>query len=241
MATSERSYRDRENKASTLLDAIDNFEPEFEPADPILTVTAFGALVAQAGVINTAVETLSTNYTTNAQARADAVLLIRKTVTQALAYLRSNSAWSTNCKSAKMAADKLRGIRTRPPKPPEPPEEGTPPAVVEKKRNTGEMAFVEIASHLEKFKTACTGAAGYAPPAEEISLPTLNGLLSLLRGFNSQLNDVGTELTQKQQQRLILFYGPKGVKERFTSIKLAVTGQYGQNSANHAVAKGIKW
>ena len=241
MADSERSFRDREGKARDLGNAIEGFTPAFAPADADLSVVSFTALVAQAETINNSVETLSGQYTTNADARAEAIKAIKAAVTQALSYLTSNKAWKSNCKAAKMAADKLRGIRPPKPKPPAPPAGGAPTPAETKKRNQGEQAFVELAAHFGKFIAACTGCAGYAPPAAEITLPALNGLMSPLRSANEFLSELDAQLTTAQQQRVILYYGEDGLAERFKLVKLAVKGQYGPASANCATVKGMKW
>ena len=130
-----------------------------------------------------------------------------------------------------------------PPKPnvPVPPPEGGVSPAEEKSRNKGEQAYVELAAHFGKFIAACSGAAGYAPPATVISLGTLNALLSQLRSLNEGLSSQGALLTKAQMQRQILYYGENGLEEKFQSAKAAVKGQYGQASANYAVVKGMKW
>ncbi len=241
MADSERSFRDREGKSQDLGNALEGFTPAYAPADADLSIASFTALVGQAASLNDTVETLSGQYTTNADARATAILAIRAAVTQALSYLKSNKAWKSNCKAAKMAADKLRGVHPPKPKPPAPPVGGAPTPAETKKRNQGQQAFVELAAHLGQFIGVCAGCAGYAPPAPEITLPSLNGLISQLRSANEFLSTLEAQLTTAQQQRVILYYGGNGLAERFQLIKAAVKGQYGQASANYGTVKGMKW
>ncbi len=241
MATSERSFRDREGKALTLKNAIANFAPPFAPADPDLSVVNFTALVAQATTINDSVEGFSGTYTEDADTRVSLIKTMKTAVTQGLAYLQSNKAWKASFKAAKMAADKFRGISPPQPKAPPPPPPGGPTPAEEKKRNKGDQAFVELAAHFGKFIAACTGAAGYAPPAAEISLGTLNGLLSSLKGFNGSLSTLAVQLSKAQQQRQLLYYKEDGLADRFQAVKAAVKGQYGVAGANYGVVKGLKW
>lgn len=238
---SERSFRDREGKARDLSNAMAGFAPAFVPADADLAPAAFATLVGQAESKNNEVEGYAGTYTEDADTRMTLIKTIKTAVTQGLSYLESNKAWKSSFKAAKMAADKLRGVRPPKPKAPPPPPEGGPTPAEEKKRNKGEQAFTELAGHFGKFIAACTGAAGYAPPATEISLGTLNGALSQLKGLNGSLSTLSTQLSKAQQQRQILYYNEDGLADRFMAVKAAVKGQYGVASANYGVVKGMKW
>lgn len=241
MANSERSFRDRENKARDLCNAITGFTPAFAPPNAAINVANFTLLVAQAKTVNDTVDGISGTYTTDAQTRTDLIKTVRKRVTQALSYIKSNTAWKSSCKAAKMAADKLRGIHPPGPKLPPPPPEGGASPEEEKRRNKGEMAYLELEGHFRKFVGVCEDAPGYAPTAAEITLGTLNGLLSQLSGLNQSLSVQGTQLTKAQQERLILYYQENGLEEKFQLVKAAVKGQYGQAGANYAAVKGMKW
>ena len=152
MPISEQSYRDRQGKAQSLRDATSMFSPAFAPADTSLNAGNFqaflnGSVPGQLSVetANTAVETLETNYTTNATTRVALVKSVRAAVTQAVAYVKSNTAWKSEFKSVKRIGDQLRGVR--PPAKvvvPPPPAPGDPPADPAKPRNKGEQAYTEL-------------------------------------------------------------------------------------------------
>ena len=154
------------------------------------------------------------------------------------ARLKSNVAWKTQDASARKVLAKLRGVR---PKKPKPPVGGEPPAEV-KKRNSGEQAYAEVALLWEKFIGVATAAPGYAtgvPPA--IDPGTLSGLLSSIKGINSFLCNLAGQITPKQAQRLVLYFEPGGLQEKFLAIKEAVKSQYGTGSSEYIAVRGIKW
>ena len=223
-------------------DATAGFTPTFAPADTSLTATNFNTFIATVGAANTSVETLAVNYTTSATTRVALVKAIRSAVTQALGYVKSNKAWVNQFKAAKMAADKLRGVR--PPsntEPPPPPAPGAPATEPEKSRRKGEQAYVELTAHLGAFITAITSCAGYAPPATEISLSTFNGLLSQFNGLNGFISQLSTQITSARENRRRLYFEGDCLKTKFQAVKDAVKGQYGQKSSEYGTVKGMKW
>lgn len=242
MAESEASFRDRQGKAQSLHDATEGFTPTFAPADTSLSVANFSTFIGTINAANTSVETLAVNYTTSATTRVALVKAIRSAVTQALGFVKSNKAWVNQFKAAKMAADKLRGVRppsnTEPP-PPLPP--GTPAPEPEKSRNKGEQAYVELTAHLGSFITAITACAGYAPTATDISLSTFNGLLSQFNGLNGFISQLGSQLTTTREKRRRLYFEGDCLHKKFNAIKDSVKGQYGQKSSQYGTVKGIKW
>ena len=224
-----------------MCNSITEFTPAYVAADADVGVVKFTELVEQVRNINNLVDGISGVYTTDAATRATLIKKIKGRVTQALSYLKSNKAWKSNYKAAKMAADKLRG--TRPPKSklPPAPAPGEASAAQQKKRNQGEQAYVELAGHYKKFVAACTGAPGYAPPSLDISVGKLNELLSMLISLNGGLSAQESQLTKAQQDRQILFYDENGLAERFQLVKAAVKGQYGQSSAHYASVRKLTW
>jgi hypothetical protein len=242
MAESEASFRDRQGKAQSLRDATAGFTPAFAPADTSLTATNFNTFIGTVGTANTSVETLAVNYTTSATTRVALVKAIRSAVTQALGFVKSNKAWINQFKAAKMAADKLRGVRpssnTEPPPTPQP---GAPAPEPEKSRNKGEQAYVELTAHLGAFITAITACAGYAPTSADISISTFNGLLSQFNGLNGFISQLSSQLTTARENRRRLYFEGDCLQTKFQAVKDAVKGQYGQNGSQYGTVKGIKW
>ena len=139
---------------------------------------------------------------------------------------------------AKMAADKLRGLR--PPRTPTPPPPD-PPGPADGTRNRGEQAYVELAAHLGAFIAVVATCPGYAPATVPIKLATLTASHTAFTTLNGTLCASATGLSTAREARRLLYDRPGCLAEQFKLIKAAVKGQYGPNSAPWAVVEGIKW
>lgn len=241
MANSEKSFRDRQAKAQLLQDTVENFTPVFAPADTSLNATNFQLTINGVDAGNSNVETLASNYTTAATQRLVLVKTVKERVTQALSYIKSNKAWDAQCKTAKMAADKLRNIS--PPKETAPPpgDGGATPPAEENKRSTGQQAYAELAAHFESFINAAMSCAGYAPPSVAITASELGGLLSQFKGLNSFTSGLSGQIKTARELRYRLYFSSEALADKFQSAKDAVKGQYGQSSAQFAAVKSLKW
>jgi hypothetical protein len=242
IAISETSFRDRQGKAQLLQDTVEGFSPVYAPTDTSINAANFQTTIDGADAANSNVETLAGNYTTSATQRVALVKMLGALITQALSYIKSNSNWSAHFKAAKMAADKFRGIR--PPKdttPAQDPGDGTTPPTAEKKRNQGQRAYAELVAHYQSFVNAATSCSGYAPPSTDISLMKLNEHLSTFKGLNQFITTLDGQLTTARTLRFRLYFAEAGLQKKFQSVKDAVKGQYGQNSAQFAAIKSIKW
>ena len=234
----EKSFSDRHDRGETLRDMCAGFTPAFAPADTSLTAPNFSIFLGTLGALNTEINMLEGNYTTYAGTREATVKTLKAAATRVVARLKSNSVWSSEEKSARKVLLKLRGVR---PKKPKPPAEGEPPAE-EKKRNSGEQAYGEVALLFEKFIGVATAAAGYATGVPvDISAGALNGLLSSLKGSNSFLCNLGAQISPKQKKRQKLYFEKGGFAEKFQAIKEAVKSQYGTQSEQYLAARAVKW
>ena len=234
----ETSFVDRHFRGESLRDHCVNFTPAYAPADTSLTVANFGTFLGQVGALNTEIGTLTGNYSTQAAARVTLVKTIKSTATRVAARLKSNAAWKSEEKSARLVLNKLRGVR---PQKPKTPAEGEPPTEV-KKRNSGEQAYAEVAALFEKFIGIATGAAGYATGAPVAIAPgALNGLLSSIKGANAFLCGLDAQIGPKQKKRQALYFDPGGFKEKFHGVKESVKSQYGTQSPEYSAVKGVKW
>jgi hypothetical protein len=242
MAISETSFRDRQGKAQLMQDTVEGFAPAYAPTDTSINAANFQIAINGVDAANSNVETLAGNYTTSAMQRVALVKTLGSAITQALSYIKSNKSWVAQFKTAKMAADKFRGVR--PPKDTAPvpdPGDGTTPPSAEKKRNLGQRAYTELVAHLQAFVNAATSCGGYAPPSTDISLMKFSEHLSVFKGLNQFITTLDGQLTTARALRFRLYFAEAGLQEKFQSVKDAVKGQYGQNSAQFASVKSIKW
>ena len=242
MANSETSFRDRQAKSTLLKDTVQIFTPAFAPADSSISIVNFNLTIAGVDAANSNVELLASNYTTAATQRIALTKTVGAAITQALSYVKSNKAWDAQCKTAKMAADKFRGVRPPSQTAPAPDPGGNPPPPAEeKKRNQGQRAYAELAAHLESFLNAIMSCGGYTAPSTDITISAFSGHLSAFKGLNQFISALDGQLTTARALRYQLYFSEAGLQSKFQSIKDAVKGQYGQKSAQCEAVKTIKW
>lgn len=243
MAKSEKSFIDRQARSRFLIDVCEGFEPVFTPGDESLTVGNFSGFLDGVGSANEGVADMEVDYTNSATERVALVKKIREAATQAVSYVKSNKAWAPKLKAAKMAADRLRNMRT--PSKPAPLPSGTPggePPAVSEKRAKGGQAYVELQAHLAALGTALAACPGYAPPSPDIALGTFDELLEQFDGLNESIGQLASQLTTARVARRNLYYdGEECLERKFQAIKNGVKGQYGQKSKEYRAVKGIKW
>jgi len=240
MATSEKSFRDRQARATSLKNACSSFHVAFAPVDASLSVANFTTFLATVTEKNDEVAALVTSCTTASQSRQALHAELRGLLTQALGYLESNKAWKAQSAAARKIVEKFRG--TRPPTAKSAtPAAGETPEVI-KKRNQGNQAYVELASHLEQFIGVCAAVPGYAPPATTITVSALTTLLDAFKALNSTLSTAEQQLSVAQKSRYDLYHeGDDCLQRKFQGIKKSVKGQYGMKSPEYATVKIIKW
>ena len=240
MADSDKSFRDREGRATSLKDACATFTPAFAPADTSLNVANFTTFIGQVAAKNSFVEGKVTSHSTAAGDRVALVKSVRDVLTQALGYLESNKLWKSQAATARAIVQKFRG--TKPPAAPlPPPVPGETPAD-QKKRSQGQQAYVELAAHLEKFIGVCTATPGFAPPATEITASALSGQLSSFKSLNGGISALEQQISTARKERFDLYYeGDSCLQKKFQDIKKAVKGQYGLKSSEYDSANAIVW
>lgn len=232
------SFRDRQTRAELLRDTVAGFVPPYNPPDTTLQISTFTAFLISVDAANDLVDTQEASYSTQSTTRVNLVKTIKARGTQILARMKSNSAWVSEYHSAKMAADKLRGVSTRKAK--TPPEEPTPEQV--QKAKATEQAFGEVAASFDKLIAVATGAAGYATGVPvEIASAALTTLSTQFKNLNTALSVLDGTLTTSRKKRNLLYFAPKGLQEKFQAVKDSVKQQYTQSSAEYLAVKGIKW
>ena len=243
MADSNRSYTERQQRASVLATTITDMTPAFSPMDPALSIANFGTFVAQVGSANEAVDNATTDFDTAVNTRMAQAKAAQKLTTQIVASIKSNSAWKANFPRIKELADKVRGSKpqTKTPPPP-PPVPGQPLPPEPKKRDRGDGSYAEIASNFKALSNAVGKLAGYAPQDQALSTDALNTLGGQLVTNNDAVAEADSTLDAAQRKRFALFTDEDtGLATKFQAVKNAVKGQYGQDSAQYAQVKGMRW
>ena len=231
---SEQSYLDRVQRAGDLNAAVSLLLPPYAPADAKFTLAKLTTAITTAEAANTEVEEKRVPYQDPAGERVTLVKAIGPLATQALAYVKSNTAWENRFDAVKKAADKLRGVRPPAKKPADPEPD-------KKTRETGDRSYVEIAAHFKSFLDRLDALAGFAPQDPKITSDSLRDIWTELDRLNKALplaaQILADAITDRQQAAI----GDTGLKFVFDGVKTGVKGQYGQNSTQYAAVKGIKW
>lgn len=229
---SERTFQDRLQRGTELAAAVELFDPALAPVDPKFTLAALTAAVGTAETCNTAVETIRIPFTDSSSDRSALVKTVGPLVTQALAYVKSNTAWANRYEAVKDAADKVRGVRPPAAKPAEPEPDA-------KKRESGERSYVEIAAFLISYINRLTGLAGYTPQDPKVGLAAFTTLWTDLDAYNKSLPGEESALADAISDRQDAFTGAETLKFVFDGVKASVKGQYGQTSLQYKAISGM--
>lgn len=231
---SEKSFLDRAQRGRELSAAVALLAPPYAPVETRYTLTGLNTAVTTAETANANVETKRIIFTNAASERAALVKTIGPLITQAVAHVKSNTAWANRFDALKNAADKVRGVRPPAPKPADPDPDA-------KKRESGERSFVEIAAFLKSFIERLEGLTGYAPQDPKIGIPALIVLWTALDDYNKSIPGHSRLLADAISDRLSAFTGPAALKFVFDGVKVSVKGQYGQSSPQYQAIRGMSW
>lgn len=231
---SEKSFQDRVQRSNELQAAVSGMDPAYAPADVKFTLAAFTAAITTTETANNTVETCRVPYLNPISDRSALAKTIGPLATQALAYVKSNTAWGNRHEAVKKAADKVRGVRTAAPKPADPEPEP-------KQRESGERSYVEIAAFLKSYIERLEDLGGYTPPDSRIGITALTTLWTTLDDFNKTIPIASRALADAIADRQESFTGLTGLKFVFDGVKASVKGQYGQASLPYKAISGIMW
>lgn len=238
MPISETGFADRLGRGRLLQTAIAGFSPAFAPADTSLAAAAFATFLADLDTQITETGGLGSQYTTKVSERGEMVKDVKARVLRVLSFVESNSAWKKYARGVKSLANKIRGNRPKAPKPPAASE--TPGSPKAKTRSRGEQSFAEIEENFRQLIALVQGITGYAPPATDLTAASLQTLVGKFAVQNTAMGTLGSQAGIGQRERLALYDGPGGLREKMLAIKKAVRAQYGSDSAEFNQVKGIK-
>lgn len=244
---SEKSFTDRIGRFTLLKEACADMDPPFTPADSDITVAEQTALLTKLNDCCTGVIQAEGDLKDLTDPRVELVKTIKERVTRAVNRVESNRAWASKLPAVKAAADKVRNMN--PPKSSVPPAPTNPDAPAPKKRDRGGQSFKDIEGHFQKFLGAISKCPGYdagvPPDIASIELASMHGQLQTA---NAQIPDKEVALSDAQIERLRVFESKKplpdgshSLRDRWKRIKKAVASQYGRDSGEYALVKGIKY
>ncbi len=129
--------------------------------------------------------------------------------------------------------DKLRGYRAAAVKPPADDSKDE-----KKKAKVGQQSFADIEGLFAKLIKALEKVPGYAPPADELTLPELGALAADFGDKNEMLASLGPSLGVLVRERQALY---ESLSDKAQSIKAAVSAQYGPTTPEYGAIKGLKF
>ena len=236
MPQSETSYADRLQRARSIVNATKGFSPAFKPAESSLAPAAMETFVKSVEAANLAIATAMADWKETTSLRVITVAEIKKSVMRAHSRVKSKTAWAHHAPAVKALADKIRGARFAKPKLP---AESTTPATPT--RESGDLSYADIKSHLEQFNTAIKKITGYDTDApEEITHASLLALEGKLLTSNEQVSSQSQILASARSTRADLYDGPTGLKTKLKAIKESAKSQYGSTSTQYQQIKPIR-
>lgn len=237
---SEKSFLDRLQRSNELKVAVAAMTPVYAPADAKFSLATFGATLTAAGASNTVVDTVRPPHQDKVSDRVALVKSLGPLITQALAYVKSNSAWANRYEAIKKLADKVRGVdplayaKTKARKA----RAETDPDADEKARESGEQSYVEIAAHLKNFNDRLEALGTYTPPNTRIGIDALMDLHGALVALNGAIPGLARTLADAITDRQTAF---AALKTAFDGVKTSVKGQYGQTSVQFDAVRRMSW
>ncbi len=261
----EQSFADRLNRGRQLHSTIAAFQPDFDPADVILSPDEFDGFLSQLDSLNMETAGALYDYSALAEEREEVASEVKRRVLRVSHFVESAGSWKMQEGRLLSLKNKIRGNRLSKPTPPEADEEEEGATV--KRRRQGEQSYADIENNLDAFVDALKKLDNYAPPAEELradlpegedippaiaALPegrpkreairalSMKHLAESLEWLNKSLNGLETAVKQKQGKRRTAYDGEAGLKERKKAIKKAVSAQYGTDSPEYLLARSIR-
>ena len=242
------SFTDRLQRAQLLHDTTVLMDPPYTPGVPLagemdLQLPAFQQTIAAAAATNDQAQDAATAYGDMAREREALRVTILAAATSMLAYLRSKkSTLGTLLAGAEKVVSRMRGSKEKQPEPP------ADPGPAPKKRQRGQQSYMEQAGHLRTLIHLLTNKPAYNPPQipgqppHPGSLANLDSLLSSLRSYNTQLclRDADRITTEGDRQEAFEDE-TTGLHPHFLALKAAVQSQYGFNSTQYGIVRGIEW
>ena len=245
------SFTDRIQRAQLLHDTLEQADPPYTPGAPLageldLRLPAFLQKILATTTANDVAVDAASDYGNMARDREALLTNILAAATSVLAFLRSKKATlGSLLTGAEKFVDRMRGPKEKQPAPGPPAD---PPAPAAPKRNKGQQSYMEQAGHLRSLIRLLTNKPAYNPqdipgqPSHPASLNNLNGLLSSLRSYNSQLSDLEADVTTTEGDRQDAFEDEKtGLHPHFLAVKSAAQSQYGYTSTQYGNVSGIEW
>lgn len=232
---SENTYADRISRARLLNEATKQFVPAFDPFDALLKPATQDIFIDSLVTACDTVNALKSDYTSSMEMRINLVKDLKSRSSLVRNFVESVTAYKVYWTALRNVVKKI--LHYKPPKSTKPVTDGDETA--KKKRNRGEQSYADLASLLQNLISLLSGIVGYAPPNAQLTVADLTALQVSLTNLNTEMGSKASKLDIAIVERLELFEGTQGLREKMRATKAAVRSQYGSTSPQYISIKGI--
>ncbi len=232
---SEQTFADRAGRATIMSQTVGGFPVAFAPGDSELLPITFDVYIQQCNDKNSLIGSQLQTYSTNAGLRFGHTNGIKVLTRRAKDFVLSMVSLKPFQKTISSQSSKITRAPTKKKTVPPP---GTPEKA---KRNQGELSYADIVNNFKVLITLLTDiGAPYAPPSTELQVANLTTSRTQLETYNTTLGNLTGQIKVGQGERLIMFNGANGLKDKMKAIKKAVKSQYGGSSPEYNSVRLIK-
>ena len=236
MAKNDVSYRAKMSRANDLLTYISGFE-NYLPTRPEERIEGMTAFIAQLLEINAKVSSTKESHVALVDDRQDAFdnnedslqkLFVQIKAAVDSQYGKSSSEADTINRHLAL----IRGTKVKKPTQDPSTEAG------EKAYDNVERSYGSMTQVLKDIIAALSNFTGYETSNERVKMSTLKETAVKLTDFNARIATKKHEIRSVTQERKTLY---EELKARGQRIKSYVKGQYGTNSNEYLLIKGLKF
>ncbi|MBI1227463.1 MAG: hypothetical protein GC192_19685 [Bacteroidetes bacterium] len=208
------------------------------PSADRLKLPALTAMHTACAAAHSAVEPLRVIYNRDASERQDYYAPLRGgLVTQLLAIFNGTEALPNVKKTAKTAADKLRGSTKKTTPPPPGPDE----APEDVKHSTSQRSFVMQADNFEDLIAILAAEPTYDPAENELKIATLQARLTQMKALNNTVDLAYKALREARITRNRALYGKNGLVDTALDVKEYIKGAFTTKSPHYKGVSGLQF
>lgn len=247
-STTETGHAKNVANFQNLVNAVTDMGAAYQPTNALIKLSALSTQLGSCKAANSAVKTPLANYNRDVSDRTALFKPLNKLVTRLLAMFRDTDALKQVKDFAKTTADKIRGSNAKAkeetPPPPANEDPTTPHGEMaeERKHSTSQRSFVMMADNFETFIGILSAEPSYKPAEEDLSVATLQAMLSEMQKLNNDTDLAFKALKKVRSERNTALYASKtGLVDVALAVKNYVLGAFGTSDERYKSIKGLKF
>ncbi len=231
-STSERGHAKNVANFTDLLAVCNGFGNQYNPANPLLTVTALGDLNKAAEAAQRKLNNAMPPYTTTVAAKDEAFAPLSKFVTRVIAAFRSCKPMEGELQNAETIARKVKGETAGK----KPAKEG------EATVSTAQMSMDMRIENLSRLTEILAANPKYAPNEAELQVTSINTMIAKLKTLSEEV--VKQEIPVKDaraQRNKLLYTADTGLVAIAEDAKQYVKSVFGAGSPQYKQVSKISF